>query len=170
MVGEHLWETHRRRIAFAGGPFAIRQVADRFTGLQEALAQHGSSSVEVLDCPNRSIDDGIRIGGMLAERDAQHRPDAVFAVNDMIALGLMRSLIDGGMRVPQDIAVVGYDDAPVAAASIIPLSSVRATSSAHGQAAFDLLLTSIENRTEAQHLVFQPTLHARASSASADGS
>lgn len=175
LVGEHLWQSGRRRIAFAGGPFTIRQVTDRFTGLQDALSPHGTASIEVIECVDRSIDDGVRIGAMLAGREPAQRPDALFAVNDMIAMGVMQALIERGVRVPEDIAVVGYDDVPVAAASIVPLTSVRATRDTHGEAAFDLLLDAIEARDSSQppptlrHLVFEPTLHVRASSAERPG-
>lgn len=175
LVGQHLWETGRRRIAFAGGPFAIKPVADRFTGLQEALSPHQDASIEVIDCADRSIDDGVRIGGALAGRDTHHRPDAVFAVNDMIAMGVMQALIERGVRVPDDIAVVGYDDVPFAAASIVPLTSVRASRGTHGEAAFELLLEAIEAGDSspipapARHLVFEPALHVRLSSAERAG-
>lgn len=169
LVGAHLLHTGRRRIAFAGGPFTITQVTDRFTGLQDALANQ-RALIEVLDCADRSIEAGIRIGGVLAARRPDQRPDAVFAVNDMIAMGIMQALIDGGVRVPEDIAVVGYDDVPVAAASIVPLTSVRATRDTHGEAAFDLLRDAMEAQepsasSTAAHLVFQPTLNVRRSSA-----
>ncbi|MGW8482619.1 LacI family DNA-binding transcriptional regulator [Microbacterium sp. NPDC055903] len=170
LVGEHLLDTGRRRIAFIGGPFAIRQVADRFAGLQEAMRPALTSTVEVIDTPNRSLEDGVRIGRMLAARPASERPDAVFAVNDLLAMGVMQALVaEGSVRVPEDVAVVGYDDVPFAAASVIPLSSVRATRAGYGEAAFDLLLAQMQSgrRTgePASHLVFQPELFVRSSSA-----
>ncbi|UYO97114.1 LacI family transcriptional regulator [Microbacterium sp. M28] len=170
LVGEHLLRTGRRRIAFIGGPFAIRQVAERFAGLQQAMRSVPTSSIEVIDSPNRSLEDGVRIGRMLADRPASERPDAVFAVNDLLAMGVMQALVsEGSTRVPEDLAVVGYDDVPFAAASVIPLTSVRATRAGYGEAAFDLLfeqMTAGQRPTAtSSHLVFQPELFVRASSA-----
>lgn len=168
LVGAHLLETGRRRLAFVGGPFSIPQVADRFEGLQQALREGPPTTIEVIETPERSLEDGVRIGTALAGRPVAERPDAVFAVNDLLAMGLMRSVVTGtGLRVPDDIAVVGYDDVPAAAASLIPLTSVLATRTGYGEAAFDLLLDQITQPAEATaapHRVFLPELCVRASS------
>lgn len=167
LVGQHLLATGRRRIAFVGGPFSIQQVADRFAGLQHALRGVRECSIEVIDTPHRSLDDGVQIGRMLSRRPHGEQPDAVFAVNDLLAMGVMQALVaDGTSRVPQDVAVVGYDDVPFAAASVIPLTSVRATRAGFGEVAFDLLRAEMSMRTTEQdrHVTFQPELFVRASS------
>jgi LacI family transcriptional regulator len=168
MAVEHLLQTGRRRIAFVGGPASIRQVADRRTGAEQAVAGSGAS-LEIIETDGLTVDCGRRLGHDLIARRAGDRPDAIFAANDVVAIGLMQSL---GMLehrlVPEEIALIGYDDIEFASATVIPLSSIRQPSELIGRTAVELLvreLTAVETGTEVEHqqVVFQPELVIRGS-------
>ncbi len=103
---------------------------------------------------------------MLASRPPERRPNAIFAVNDLIALGLLQELALGhGIRVPEDIAVIGYDDVECGESSLIPLSSIRVPHEGFGHAAVDLLVNEMSEHLEdvSRQTVFQPELVVRAS-------
>lgn len=158
----HLLAGGCRRIAFAGGPLPVQQVADRLDGARQAVA--GTSGViDVEEVAERSIAAGRAVGAALAARPAADRPDGVFAANDLLALGVLQALIAGGVSVPRDIAVVGYDDNEFAEASLIPLTSVRAQHADFGATAVDLLFEAIEHGTVVQR-IYEPELIVRESS------
>ncbi|MCU1411688.1 MAG: LacI family transcriptional regulator [Rhodoglobus sp.] len=165
MAMKHLIDLGRKRIAFVGGPLAIRQVADRLEGAGTAVREAGDVTLEVLNVTNRTITDGREVGRALAARPVNTRPDAIFAVNDLLALGLLQVLVASGARVPDDIALVGYDDIEYGESSIIPLTSVRAPHEGFGFAAVDLLVSQMTDEPPAtpKQLVFQPELVVRAS-------
>ncbi|WP_194396638.1 LacI family DNA-binding transcriptional regulator [Microbacterium atlanticum] len=162
-AAEHLLANGCRRLAFVGGPLPVQQVADRLDGARQAVERAADGVVEVVEVTERSIAAGRAIGAALAARPAADRPDGVFAANDVLALGVLQALIAGGVAVPRDIAVVGYDDNEFAEASLIPLTSVRAQHADFGATAVDLLFDAIEHGTVAQR-VFEPELTVRQSS------
>jgi LacI family transcriptional regulator len=163
----HLLETGRRRIAFVGGPLGLRQVADRLAGAQHAVAAVPDAQLEVLEGSALSVSEGRRMGEQLVARDPADRPDAVFTANDLLAVGLLQALVmRGGVRVPDDIALIGFDDIDFASATIVPLSSLRQPSRLIGQTALGILLEEADDPTLApRQVVFQPELVIRESSA-----
>lgn len=163
----HLLETGRRRIAFVGGPLGLRQVADRLAGAQHAVAAVRDARLEVLEGSALSVSEGRRMGEQLVARDPAERPDAVFTANDLLAVGLLQALVmRGGVRVPDDIALIGFDDIDFASATIVPLSSLRQPSRLIGQTALGILLEEADDPTLApRQVVFQPELVIRESTA-----
>jgi LacI family transcriptional regulator len=163
----HLLETGRRRIAFVGGPLELRQVADRLVGAREAVAAVAGAHLEVLEVTALSVLEGRRMGEALAVRPPDERPDAVFTANDLLAVGLLQALVmHGAARVPDDIALIGFDDIDFASATIVPLSSIRQPSRLIGQTALGILLEEADDPTLApRQVVFQPELVVRESSA-----
>src|SRR5690606_37559515 len=136
----HLLELGRRRLAFVGGPLELRQVADRPEGARTAVAEEPGARLEVLTVPALSVIEGRRMGERLLGRPARERPDAVFAANDLLAMGLLQALVmRGGARVPDDIALIGFDDIDFASAAVVPLSSVRQPSGEIGRTALEIL-------------------------------
>ena len=95
----------------------------------------------------------------------KQRPDAVFAANDLVALGVLQALTLAGVRVPDDIAIVGYDDIEFAASAAIPLSSVRQPAREMGRTAAEILLARIGGTAGADvgNVVYLPELVVRAS-------
>ena len=168
MAVEHLIETGRRRIAFVGGPFEIRQVTDRLAGARVAVENSAAPvDIEVIATGALTVAEGAAAGARILERPRHEWPDALFAANDLLALGLLQGLIvDGRMLVPDDIAIIGFDDIAFAAAAAVPLSSMRQPSGMIGRTALRVLLeeTSDPDLIPRQ-TVFLPELIVRASTA-----
>jgi LacI family transcriptional regulator len=162
---EHLIETGRRRIAFVGGPFEIRQVADRLEGARAAVARHEGVSLEVIPVGALSVVEGRAAGESIVARTPEDRPDALFAANDLIATGLLQALfMRGTVRVPDEMALIGYDDIDFASAAVVPFSSIRQPSSLIGATAVQLLLEeSGDPDLKPRQVVYQPELVVRAS-------
>lgn len=172
LAAEHLLARGRRRLAFVGGPLGIQQIADRLDGASTAVAPVPGASIEHVDVDTSTVLAGRAAGQVLLDRPVGDRPDAIFAVNDLVALGLVQSLlITGGLRIPQDIALVGYDDIDFSSTSVVPISSVRQPSALIGQTAVELVLEEASALAagtphEHRHVVFQPDLVIRESSGS----
>jgi LacI family transcriptional regulator len=160
----HLCEQGRRRIAFVGGPHGLRQVADRLAGAREAVRECPGATLEAITTDEPSVLAGRAAGERLCGLAAGDRPDAVFCANDLLAIGMLQALMIGGISVPDDIALIGYDDIDFAESAAVPLSSVRQPSADIGTTAIDLLLAAVESpEAQPRHVVFRPELVARAS-------
>jgi LacI family transcriptional regulator len=169
LAGRHLLAAGHRRIAYVHGPDHLQQVRDRREGLLRAVEEAGLGADTITDIPAERLD--VRAG-----RDAGARllglaagPTAAFCANDLLALGVMQTAFDAGVRVPDDLAVVGYDDIEFAEASLIPLTSVRHPADEIGRLAAKLLLEEIEPaQPDGPHrhtgIVLQPELVVRRSS------
>ncbi|QPZ40132.1 LacI family DNA-binding transcriptional regulator [Paramicrobacterium chengjingii] len=164
LATRHLLEAGRRRIAFLGGP--LHQVADRWDGALKAVDEFDGAVLTHIDTVDQTIADGRAIGDRLAAMDPESRPDAVFGANDLLALGLMQSLvIADGIEVPRDIAIVGYDDIDYAASAIVPLTTVRQPKEALAHEAVRLVLDHAASGTSHvhEHSLLPPELVVRAS-------
>ncbi|MGP3913420.1 LacI family transcriptional regulator [Nonomuraea sp. NBC_00507] len=168
IAGAHLVERGHRRIMFVGGPPSIKQVADRHAGLSSAVAA-ADGAVELLTAtaPSLTVAEGRAIGERVAALPPGKRPTAVFCANDMMALGFLQAMATRGLRVPEDLAIIGYDDIDFAAAAAVPLSSVRQPRELLGRTAIDLLLEEVAEPEQHRHrqVIFQPDLVVRESSA-----
>jgi LacI family transcriptional regulator len=164
LAGDHLVERGHRRVAFVGGPVTIQQVADRRAGFTAAAGS--LLDISIVDTPNLTVASGRAAAGRLADLSPTARPTAVFCANDLLALGVLQEMTLRGIRVPHDVAIVGYDDIEFAAAAAVPLSSVRQPREHLGRTATEMLLEEIEDgdRHEHRHVVFQPELVVRESS------
>lgn len=162
----HLIDRGRTRLAYIAGQFEIRQVTDRLEGARRAVAESPGVTLEVIPSAGLTVVDGRRSGEEVGARPESTRPDAIFAVNDLVAVGLLQALVmSGQMRVPEDIAIVGYDDIDFATATIVPLTSVRQPSQLIGATAVELLLdAAADPPSPPRDVVFQPELVVRASS------
>ncbi len=159
LAGRHLIERGHTSLAYIGGPMDLAQVRDRLTGLLRAAEAGGAS---VLTIPVESL--SFASGRWAADRFlGPGRPTAAFCANDVLAIGLQQGLLSQGIRVPEDVAIVGYDDIDFAAAVSVPLTSVAQPRRELGRAAAELLLAEIAGEKH-RHVVHQPTLVARASS------
>ena len=162
----HLAETGRRRVAFVGGPTSIGQVADRLEGARRAVEATPGMSLEVIETESLTVLQGRAAGEQIRERPVAERPDAVFAANDLLAMGVLQALkMLGTVEVPGDIALIGYDDIDFASAAVVPLSSIRQPASLIGYTAVDLLLREAAAGSEftPEQVVFQPELVVRES-------
>jgi LacI family transcriptional regulator len=163
---EHLLDLGHRRVAFVGGPERIGQVRDRRSGAASAVQAAGLDPAElvVVRTEALTVGEGRSAGERIAGMPAAARPTAAFCANDLLALGLLQTCVSLGLQVPDDLAIVGYDDIEFAAAAAVPLTSVRQPRRDLGRRATELPLDETTN-PEHQHeqVLFTPELVARAS-------
>ena len=146
VAADHLLAQGRRRLAFVGGPASIAQVANRLEGARRAVRAVSDATLEVIEMPALTVLNGRAAGEQIVAREERMRPDAVFAANDLLAVGLLQGLtIFGSVRVPEEIALIGYDDIDFATSTVVPLSSVRQPAELIGHTAVELLLKAIDD-------------------------
>ena len=168
----HLVESGRRRLVFVGGPTSIRQVADRLEGARRAAAETPGVSLEVIETEGTTVLEGRAAGERIRDRAPEDRPDAVFAANDLLAMGVLQALVMlGDTRVPDEIALIGYDDIDFAQAAVVPLSSIRQPAWLIGYTAVDLLLREARHGADfvPDQVQFQPELVVRDSTRARSG-
>lgn len=136
VMTRHLRDSGHRRIAFIAGPDDNFDAHERMRGYRDELALDPAVQPWVLP-GNFDEESGYRAGQALA-RDT--RPDAVFAANDMMALGCLFALGHAGLKVPQDIALAGFDDVPMARYVLPALTTMRVDIAGLGARALQLLL------------------------------
>jgi LacI family transcriptional regulator len=166
----HLTSLGHERIGFVGGPMSIKQVSDRLAGARNALLAAGltDSALTVIETPGLNVAAGSQAGAAITELPPSRRPTAVFCANDLLALGMLQEMTRRRLRVPDDIAIVGYDDIDFAAAAAVPLTSLRQPRSQLGRTGMELLIEEVTLPMEHQHrqVVFEPELVVRQSTVS----
>ncbi|MDQ1054801.1 LacI family transcriptional regulator [Arthrobacter sp. SORGH_AS 212] len=169
LAARHLLDTGRRRLAFVGGPTSIRQVSDRLQGAQRAVKEEPDATLEVLTSEGMTVLAGRSVGNMLVERGPEQLPDGIFCANDLLALGVMQSLtMTHTFRIPEDVALIGYDDIDFAVSAVVPLSSIRQPTEALGRTAIELLTEEVESQNATHRaVVFTPELVVRQSTGKA---
>jgi LacI family transcriptional regulator len=161
LVMAHLQDQLHRWVAFVGGPFTLAQVRDRHEGFTQDA---GGTTVTRYETEGLNLAQGRSVGQLIAALPRRQRPTAVFCANDLLALGMLQSFVQGGVRVPQDVAIVGYDDIEFAAAAAVPLTSVRQPRERLGRTAVELLFAEGESDHTHRRLSFEPFLVVRESS------
>jgi LacI family transcriptional regulator len=163
----HLTELGHRRIGFVGGPLSLSQVSQRLVGARTAIEVAGlpSDALTMVETPRLDVAQGRATGEKLAAMPSQKRPTAVFCANDLLALGLLQDTVRRGLSVPDDLAIVGYDDIDFAAAAAVPLTSVRQPRFQLGKAAMEMLIEEATDGKFHRHrqIVFEPELIVRES-------
>ena len=134
---DHLIAGGARRVAIILGPADRIDGRDRQVGYERALYRNGIEvDTRLVEHGDFSIDSGYDA----MRRLLAHRPDAVFACNDMMAAGALQAIAEAGLAVPDDIAVMGFDDLPIASRTNPPLSTVGQDVATIGSTAIDLLI------------------------------
>jgi LacI family transcriptional regulator len=171
LATDHLLELGHERIAFVGGPLSIGQVRDRRDGVLMSLSRAGldANRLTHLETAALTVAEGRTAGERLAGLSARVRPTAAFCANDLLALGLLQHCVSTRLRVPEDLAIVGYDDIDFAAASAIPLTSVRQPRRQLGRTAATLLMSEANDPGHRhEKVLFTPELVVRRSSMTLD--
>ncbi|MDW8300457.1 MAG: LacI family DNA-binding transcriptional regulator, partial [Anaerolineae bacterium] len=151
---EHLIRLGRRRIAHITGDMTITDAYDRLTGYKNALRAAGlpvDDSLIIESTFNRET------GYYAMQRLLPHKPDALFAASDTVAAGALQAVLEAGLRVPDDLSIVGFDDVDVATQVTPPLTTVRQPIRAKGEAAARLLVDLVNHRVSAPQHVILPT-------------
>ncbi|MFE3250133.1 LacI family DNA-binding transcriptional regulator [Streptomyces sp. NPDC059209] len=152
----HLIDSGRTTIATITGPLDMDVGNSRLRGWREALAAHGTAPDERLV----AVSDFTEEGGRTAMRDLLDRApgiDAVFAASDVMAAGALTELRERGRRVPEDVAVIGFDDSVIARHTTPALTSVRQPIEAIGRSITKLLLEEIAAPSTAHRQLLLPT-------------
>lgn len=167
LAAEHLIELGHTSIGWLAGPTDIPQVAEREAGITAAAALRGvkvshirasqMTTTAAEAAMDRAIEDGFTGTGLVC-------------ANDLLAFGAIRALTRHGLRVPNDVSIVGYDDIDFAASSAVPLTSVRQPKYELGFTAARMIIGEIDNPASHAHqrVRFQPQLIVRESTAAID--
>ncbi|KQP19800.1 LacI family DNA-binding transcriptional regulator [Pseudorhodoferax sp. Leaf267] len=161
---QHLTTLGHRRIACIGGPAGVATADQRVEGWRLALAGIGLASTDLLHTGDFTSEGGY--AAMHAILRQAPRPSAVFAANDLMAIGALCAAHECGVAVPDDLSLVGFDDIELARFTCPPLTTVAQPKQRIANLAVDMLLERIEGRRqEPRKVVLQPELRVRASSA-----
>jgi len=162
---EHLISLGHRRIGCVTHDGYVSSVDDRERGYKAAMYAAGLAPLAPASLGYREPtsgglpapypQDGMRPVDELLQ--APDRPTALLCINDFIALGVMRHIMGCGLRVPEDVAIAGFDDIPLAAFMTVPLTTVAQPKFEIGSHAAQLLLDRISGREPATHTVVLPT-------------
>jgi DNA-binding LacI/PurR family transcriptional regulator len=138
---------------------------DRVRSFRQVLGAAGVSVPPLWDVRTKTtgIEDGVDAADQILA--IPKRPTAIFATTDRLAMGLIQRLLERGVRVPDDVAVVGYDDIPFAACSQVPLTTVSIPVRQVGQLAAELLFDRMEGKgsRDSRQMVIEPEFMVRAS-------
>jgi len=155
LATRHLIEQGHRRIAHLHGALNIPNACDRLRGFQRAMQEAG------LPIPPELV----RESGFLEQSSYEitqqllelpEPPTAIFAANDVSAVGVLRAVKDAGLCVPEDVAIIGYDGTPFTQLTEPPLSTVEQPASEMGRIAARLLIEIIEGRTPTERMIRLP--------------
>ncbi|MBK0418678.1 LacI family DNA-binding transcriptional regulator [Leucobacter sp. CSA1] len=167
LAARHLVDRGHGRIAFLGHPHRSPKVELRYQGAREVVDRSdGDITLELVRSASWTVEEGRRLGALLAARPEDKRPTAVFCANDMLALGLVQELLRAGLRVPDDIAVVGYDDIEWARLGAVPLTTISQPRTLLGRTAVEMMIRLIDRPgplPQANHIVLKPDLVVRES-------
>ncbi len=138
----HLLEHGRGGVGFIAGPEGNFDAQERDRGYRAAMAQHAPGAPLDVIAGDFSEESGYRAGREWLQR--QQRPRAIFAANDMMAVGCLYALKEGSLDVPSDIALGGFDDIPIARYVTPPLSTVRVSIADLGRQALERLAGQLD--------------------------
>lgn len=162
LATRHLLDLGHTQIALVSGPDFTTSAQGRREGYLAALAEAGLDADPTFVVGDSfSIEAGEEAGRALLTRE--ERPTAIFAANDNIAIGVLSVAAQLGLRVPEDLSLVGYNDTPIVGKLPVPLTSVRVPFAQIAAGALSLLLD--DDGSEARRLVYAPTLIPRRSTA-----
>ncbi|MDT5026337.1 MAG: LacI family transcriptional regulator [Micromonosporaceae bacterium] len=166
LAAEHLISLGHRTLIFATASLGVRQYHERLTGVRRAIARHGlpEGSLTVVE---QGIKGSAADGRLAADHILEQKMPGtgIICGNDLIALGLTAVLLRAGVRIPQDVSVVGYDDIELAQQSVLTLTTISQPKQNMGRTATQLLIEEADNgkRHAHQQIVFQPELVVRES-------
>jgi len=150
----HLTGLGHRRVAFVAGPAEHLAADVRQTAYRDALAECPDAWAPVVAPGDFTFDAGMRAGRVLLAHDP--RPTAIFAANDDMAAGVIAAAGERGLRVPQDLSVAGFDDAPTARFTWPPLTTVRQPVAAMVRTAVGHLVAVMRGAEDAREQVQLP--------------
>ena len=161
IAARHLIERGYRRITFVGTR-SIPQIVDRLTGTRNAVDASPGVSLDIVETDDITFEAAMEVGLNIARRPRRDRPDAIFAANDILAIAILHAFLQHNIAVPDDVALVGFDDIIYARMAAVPLTTVRQPTRLMGTEAVTMLL-EIERGAAPRHIRIEPELVVRAS-------
>ena len=157
----HLAELGRTRIGTITGPQNMIVGRDRYQGYLDALKEHGlKTNINLITEGNFTVTSGAEA----MKKMLKHQPDAVFAASDAMAGGAIRALQEEGYKVPDDVAIIGFDDIPSACMTVPPLTTIKQPIRQVGSVAAKTLIKMIEQpQKESYHIILPTKLVVRSS-------
>ncbi len=169
IAGEYLLKLGHRQFAYIAGPHELSPSAYRLGGFQQALKEADLTIEERAIC----VGDFRFLSGQKAVQELLERGiqfTALFAANDLMAMGAISILHAKGLRVPQDVSVIGFDDIPYAATTMPPLTTIAQPIEALGKLCVQMLIETMQHPEQApQRMVLLPQLVIRESCAPVNG-
>lgn len=161
----HLADLGHRRIAHIAGPLSTTTGAERAAGFREAMKARGlPTDASLLEEADAYAEPS---GHAACSRLLRAAPTAIFAANDLLALGALRAVREAHLRVPQDVSLVGVNDIPLAELIDPPLTTIRVPQREMGRLAANMLIAVLEKTPIAhRHVVLDTTLVIRGSTGS----
>jgi len=160
----HLIDLGHRRIAHIAGPLSTTTGAERAAGYRSALRSHGLPAHPTLMAEAAAYSENA--GYLSAKSLLRMSPTAIFAANDLLALGALRAAREMGLRVPLDLSLVGINDIPMVGLVDPPLTTARVPQREMGAIAARMLISVLEHEPVAQrHVLFDTQLVVRGSTA-----
>ncbi|MGN8552040.1 UNVERIFIED_CONTAM: LacI family transcriptional regulator [Microbacterium sp. SLM126] len=165
LAARHMIELGRRWLHFVGGPVRLAPIKQRLDGVRRAVEESDGVALTVEHVAFEDhLAEGAAIGRRLRDLGPLVRPDAVVSTSDLVALSIIHT-VQGALRVPEDLAVIGYDNNAAARDAAIPVSTVAQAGMEMGAVAFDLLLEELTGELPERRTVsLKPHLVVRASS------
>lgn len=159
LAARHLVEQGRTHVVAVGGPLDVPAAHDRLAGFQDEMARHGQAWTPYA---TGSFTYGSGAEAMRTLLEREHQIDGVFASNDLMALGVIEVLRQRGLRVPEDVAVVGFDDSTLGALARPALTSVRQPIEEMAAEMVRMLFEALSGeQTRPTSMIFEPTLVVR---------
>ncbi|MEI6102236.1 MAG: substrate-binding domain-containing protein, partial [Eubacteriales bacterium] len=155
---EYLLRIGRKKIAFVSEPLILEAIKERFEGYKKAHADAGESYEPSLVVTAQSLYDKFKMGLDLGRKAVQRNPDGIFATSDVIAFGVLRALSEAGKQVPKDIALVGYDDVPMAKVATPSLSTVAQPVSKMAEIGISKLVAMMQGEAQQNEELLKPKL------------
>jgi len=143
MVTEHLLQQGYKRLAMVNGPLHISSARERFQGFSDALMKYGVPLDESLVVNGAlTVEEGIELSRPILK--GATRPSAVVCYSDFVAFGVMQAVREIGLSIPDDTAVVGFDDVRMSSCLQVPLTTIRSPKEELGRQAMQLLVDRLE--------------------------
>lgn len=167
LAGSHLVELGHRRLRYVSGPNSLRQSRSRLEGFAESVAA-ADGRLEVVEAAAMTVEEGRRVGERFAAEPEAGRATAIFAANDLLALGILNAFVEHGIEVPGRVSLVGFDDITFAQTAVVPLTSIEQPAYTMGREGARLLYEELAARAggepfEPRRVSFAPRLSVRRS-------
>lgn len=154
----HLLKNGRKKVAFVSEPLIQEAIKDRFEGYKKAHADAGLARLPSLTVTAQSVYDKFKMGIDLGREVVKGDPDGIFATSDVVAFGVMRALAEAGRQVPRDIALIGYDDVPMAKIATPALSTVAQPVGTMAETGVSKLVAMMQGEPGLEEIMLMPRL------------